>query len=203
MAASMRTRSSTEWRYPGVSTSSISGELRGRTRGLDTLDPRLSYSAQLRSRRARPAAELLGVAVDGRARAHQVAVAVHAVDACAGRPVLVVRPRRCCPTPACPGRRPAGAGTGAANGRRPAGSGCAVRCATDCRRPATAPPPPRRPRPEWRSGVRRTWFSSVADSTRWVRSSTCPRPESSSLARETRSRSGVWPRRRQSPRWPW
>ena len=39
LAASMRTRSSAEWRYPGFQISSISGELRGRTRGLDTPRP--------------------------------------------------------------------------------------------------------------------------------------------------------------------
>ena len=83
------------------------------------------------ARHERRTVRWLLVVLERRAAAHDVAVAVDAVDAAHGRPVLVV------PQRARPGTRRRRASTGATSRRSRRRRRCAARCAAGCRRPAT------------------------------------------------------------------
>ena len=113
---------STSWmtpiRTPRATCSPTPGASAGSTRS-PSVRPRLPAGSEAQH-------------LDRRAGADEVAVAVGAVDAPHGRPVLGRAERR------RPGTRPPRACTRAASRRR-ASARCAGRCAAGCRRPATRP----------------------------------------------------------------
>ena len=141
----------------------------------------------------RPASEArLLVGLERRAGAHDVAVAVDAVDAADRRPVLVV------PQRGRPGTRRARAGTRAStSSRRRRRPRCAARCASGLSSAGHSPAPTRVDLARGsRPSRRRSGRARRGPRTPSARSSTCRRPGTTSSARGSRSRSAAWRRRR-------